>query len=77
VSFRPDAEEAKIIERTRRQLKLKTRADAIRHLIRRGAERRPLSEDPAFKMRFPELRRGRSLTSEEIDRELYGPRDDA
>lgn len=70
VSFRPDDEEARIIERTRVELGLKTRADALRHLIREGGKKRRLSEEPVFKLRLG--KGGPSLTSEEIDRIVYG-----
>lgn len=72
VSFRPDDEEMRIIERTRAQLGLKTRADAVRHLVRAGAPKRDLSKDPAFQFRAPGARLARSLTSREIDDAVYG-----
>jgi hypothetical protein len=71
VSFRPTDEEARIIERTRVELGLKTRAEAIRHLIKSGAPRRKLSEDPVFGFRAGG-KLGRSLTSREIDDAVYG-----
>lgn len=74
VSFRPSADEAQLLERTRRAAGLRSRAEALRFLLRRALERSgPLSEDPVFRLRIPGLRRGRrGLSSGEIDKELYG-----
>lgn len=73
VSFRADEDEIALIERTRRQLGLETRADAIRHLLRAGGATRPkFSETKLAKFRLPaEFRSGRSATSQEIDAFLY------
>lgn len=74
VSFRPSQQEIDVVEKTRRALGLKSRAEAIRYLIRRGAERTgAISEDPVFQFRVtPSHRLRKGLTSREIDQELYG-----
>lgn len=76
VSFRPTPEEEEILERTRRSLGAATQAEALRFLVRKGAERSGrLSDDPVFRIRAPKrywLRR--SLSSREIDDLLYGGR---
>jgi hypothetical protein len=74
VSFRPSAEEQVIIEQTRRALHLKTRADAVRALVRKGGERMGrLSADPVFQYRVPPRHRAkRTMSSREIDEALYG-----
>lgn len=74
IGFRPSPEEWRLVERTRRALGFKTRADALRFLLRKGAEQSgPLANDPVFRLRIPELRAGRKgLSSREIDEELYG-----
>jgi hypothetical protein len=76
VSFRPTPEEAALIERAAKALQSKSKADAIRYLIRLGSERAgPLNQDPVWRFRLPKkYRLGRSLTNEEIDQELYGGR---
>lgn len=62
------------MERTRRAKGLRSRAAAVRYLIRRGAERTgSLADEPVFQYRVPKrFRVRRSLTSGEVDRELYG-----
>lgn len=74
VGFRPTPEERAIIERTRRRLGFKTKAQALRHLVRMGDEadaKRALRSVLAY--RVPkEFRGGPSTTSEEIDAALYG-----
>lgn len=76
VSFRPSDEESDLLARTQRRFGLKTRAEAIRHLLREAGKRaRPLSDDPVLKFRVPkEFRGGRSQSSRELDAELYGDR---
>lgn len=72
VSFRPDDEERNLIDAAQRQLGFATRAETVRALIRRGAQ--GLGKDAyraLFELRFPELE-GKSMTSREIDEELYG-----
>ncbi len=74
VAFRPSKEERLILERARRALGLRTRSEALRYLVRKGAERAgPLSQDPVFRLRVPGLIKARRpLTSREIDETLYG-----
>lgn len=74
VSFRPTKEEEDVIERTRRTLRSKSRTDAVRYLLAAGAKAtRPLTDDPVWKARAPkEFWLKKSLTSREIDDELYG-----
>jgi len=74
VSFRPSREEAALIERARRRMGLRTRAEAVRFLIREGSERgKRVADAPVFKLRAPEkYRLKRSLSSEEIDEVVYG-----
>ena len=73
VSFRPNEEEELLIERTRRSLGSRTRTEAVRYLIQQAARSVPLSEDPVFQFRVPErFRSRRSVSSREIDEELYG-----
>lgn len=74
VSFRPSPDEARLLERTRRKKGLRSRAAAVRYLIRQGAEHGgSLADEPVFQYRVPKrFRVRRGLTSEEIDRELYG-----
>ena len=74
LSFRPDPEAAAIIRRTMRELGTRSAGEAIRKLIRRGGKTGlPLSEDPVWKRRAPpRFWLKKSLTSEEIDEELYG-----
>ena len=73
VSFRADDDEVALIERTRRQLGLQTRAEAIRHLLRAAAEARPkFSATRLAKFRLPaSMRTGRTWSSAEIDTALY------
>lgn len=74
VSFRPDDDESAAIERVRRREGFSSRAEAVRYLVRRGAESLgPLSTEPVFRYRVPaKFRGGETLTSREIDDELYG-----
>jgi hypothetical protein len=76
VSFRPDDDEAAAIERVRRREGFSSRAEAVRYLVRRGAESiGPLSDEPVFRFRVPAaFRGGRSLSSREIDDAVYGDR---
>lgn len=76
MSFRPSDEEEKIIERAMRQFGSKNRSAALRMLVLAAGQRvGKLSKDPVFKFRVPDrwtLPKGRTLTSREIDDELYG-----
>lgn len=76
VSFRPDAEESALIERVRKREGFRSRAEAVRFLVRQGAKSLgPLSKDPVFRFRVPaEFRGGASLTSQEVDDLVYGDR---
>lgn len=76
LSFRPTADEESIIERTRRSLGSKSRTDAIRFLIAKGAESTgSLADDAVWQARAPpEFWFKKSLSSREIDRRLYGRR---
>lgn len=70
--FRPSEEERRIIARTRAAMGFKSDSEAIRFLLRKGAERLgPLKDDPVFRFRLKKPL-GRSLTSEEIDDVVYG-----
>lgn len=70
MSFRPTDEESALIERTRAEQGLATRADAVRFLLRAGAMARPIADAPVFRFRLPRGERAR--TSGDIDRALYG-----
>lgn len=71
--FRPSDEERRIIARTRAQMGFKSDSEAIRFLVRKGAERLgPLKDDPVFKFRLPGPPSKKSWTSEEIDDLVYG-----
>lgn len=74
VSFRPTEEEAEIIERTKRRILAKSRGEAVRWLVRKGAERSgSLADSPVFRFRVPKrYRLKRSLSSRELDDILYG-----
>lgn len=73
VSFRPTKEERELIERVRRDRGFSTNAEAIRFLLRRGADVRRPPTDPLLGFKVPRRHRlKRSLTSEEIDAFLYG-----
>lgn len=74
VSFRPTADEEALVDRTQRARGLKTRAEAVRYLLRRGGEREgPVAEDPVFQVRAAQPLRGKkTLTSRDIDHALYG-----
>lgn len=75
VSFRPTREEAEIIEKVRKRAGLATRTDALRYLIRRGAEATgSLKDEPVFRFRASKGQPtdGKTLTSRRIDDELYG-----
>lgn len=74
VSFRPTRQELEIIEQTRRQLGLSTRAEALRFLLLRGA-RAPGNEGLRrfLALRLPELESA-PVTSRDIDDVLYGDR---
>lgn len=73
VSFRADDDEVALIENTRRRLGLATRADAIRHLLRTGAQNRARFRDTRLaKFRLPaSTRTGRTWSSDELDALLY------
>lgn len=74
LSFRPSPEERRFIERLRRRLRLKTRTEAIRHLVRQAAaEEADQDDEPSvFRLRAPkEFRLQGSVTAEEIDAEVY------
>lgn len=74
VSFRPSEEEKQAIDRTQATLGLATRAEAVRYLVRKGAERAgPLNKDPVFTIRIARRHRGkRTMSSRELDEFLYG-----
>lgn len=77
VSFRPTAEERRLIERTRRRHRLRTKTEAIRFLLHNGpdpADEKDDATERLFAMRVPEEFRlkGRSITREEIDEVVYG-----
>ena len=74
VSFRPSAQESEIIERARRQLGARSRAEAVRLLVRKGGARLgTLRDDPVAAFRVPpRYRGGPTLTSRKIDEALYG-----
>jgi hypothetical protein len=74
VSFRPNREEAEAIERVRKAHGFKTRADAVRYLIREGARRASdWRDDPLFQFRIEGfVEPGEEITSREIDQALYG-----
>lgn len=71
ISFRPTPEERELLEYTRRAHGLATHAEALRHLIRKG---KPTRENlaPLFAFKLPKKHRlrGRSVTPDDIDREL-------
>lgn len=74
VSFRPTPDEVEAIERVRKAHGFKTRAEAVRYLIRQGA--RSVSDwrdDPLFQFAIEGfVEPGEDITSEDIDRALYG-----
>jgi hypothetical protein len=73
ISFRPTPEERAAIDQARLAHGLDTRAEAVRFLLRRGAEREgPLAADPVFRFRLGGKRARRSLSSRELDDALYG-----
>lgn len=77
VSFRPTEEEARMIERARKQIGARSRAAAVRWLLRTGAAKAGTpADDPVFKFRVPKkyrLKPGETMTKERIRDVLYGP----
>ncbi|MFA5862406.1 MAG: hypothetical protein WDA16_12000 [Candidatus Thermoplasmatota archaeon] len=70
--FRPSDEERRVIARTRATMGLKSDSEAIRFLIRKGAEHvGPLKNDPVFRFRLKGKKRHSSVTPEEIDALVY------
>lgn len=72
VSFRPQPREEAIIRETMRTHGFRTRTETIRFLIRQAGTR-DFRDTPLGRFRLPGLlREGEELTSEGIDKELYG-----
>jgi hypothetical protein len=73
VSFRVTDEELEIIDRTRRQLGLATRADAVRYLVKQGAmQRASFRDSPLGRFRLPKrFHTARTWSGQEIDAYLY------
>lgn len=72
VSFRPSADEERLLRRTQEAHGFRTRAEALRFLLRKGAasaEKDGLRKFLAF--RAPGLE-AKSMTSREIDDLVYG-----
>ncbi len=74
IRFRAGQAEVEAIERTRRLYGFKTRAEAVRFLIRKAARPNPRwQDDPLFNFRIEGyVEPGEDLTSEQINRGLYG-----
>lgn len=73
-AFRPSPEERAIIDRVKRAHGFRTEAEALRYLVRKGAEaegvKRPVN---LLAYRVPKrFRDGRTTTIEDIDTALYG-----
>lgn len=74
VSFRPSRHEAQAIERVRKAHGFRTRADAVRYLIRQGVRRAAdWKDDPLFQFEVGGFTQpGEDISSRDIDRALYG-----
>lgn len=74
VGFRPSDEERRILARTKAAMGFRTDAETLRYLVRKAAATQgSLADAPMFRFRVKGIRGlPRTLTSEQIDRDLYG-----